>query len=95
MLRAIYLLLLNLHPGNFRLRFGAEMLDILEDARGLAGRILLIGDGRDCRSRFGGDRSRPHWSSHRPPRPLAGHIGGRLPSASGTIVRGETMNPRC
>jgi Ca2+-binding EF-hand superfamily protein len=45
MLRAIYILLLNLHPGNFRQRFGAEMLEVFEDAPARAGRILLIGDG--------------------------------------------------
>lgn len=45
MLRAVYILLLNLHPSHFRQRFGAEMLNIFADAGGLRGPILLIGDG--------------------------------------------------
>ena len=45
MLRTIYILLLHLHPACFRQRFGAEMLAIFEDARGLLPPVLLIGDG--------------------------------------------------
>ena len=45
MLRTVYILLLDLHPGHFRQRFGAEMLNIFEDASGFHQPILLIGDG--------------------------------------------------
>jgi Ca2+-binding EF-hand superfamily protein len=45
MLRRLYIRLLWMHPAAFRQRFGDEMLEIFEDARGLRASARLIADG--------------------------------------------------
>jgi hypothetical protein len=54
MRRALYRVLVSLHPRRFRDRFGAEMIEIFdcESRRGTAARLLLDGAASVIRQRF-------------------------------------------